>query len=74
MDTRNFKERFKNSQNFEELVKDVLARSGTTSVAGVFPVYTRKEAEELVLGWSNSLEAVGTVLREKEIFCDKNKY
>jgi hypothetical protein len=65
METKNFKERFKNSQNFENFVRDLMARGGTVSEAGKFPVYTREEAEELILGWSNSLEAVGTILEPK---------
>jgi len=66
MQIRDFKERFKESQNFEDMVRDVLARGNTVSEAGKFPVYTREEAENLILGWSNSLEAIGTVLQPKK--------
>jgi hypothetical protein len=66
METRNFKERFRESQNFEDFVKDVMARAGTVSAAGTFPKYTQEAAEELVLGWSNQLEAIGTVLQPKK--------
>jgi hypothetical protein len=66
MPIRNFKERFKESQEFEDFVSDLIARGGTESEAGKFPVYTREEAENFVLGWSNSLEAVGTVLQPKD--------
>jgi len=65
METKNFRERFKESQNFEDFVSDVLATAGKVGPAGVFPKYTREEAENLILGWSNQLEALGTVLRLK---------
>lgn len=65
METKSFKERFKESQNFEEFVKAMIATAGTVGPAGTFPIYTREEAEEIVLGWSNQLEAVGAVLEEK---------
>ena len=65
MNTKSFKERFKESQDFEELVKATMAAAGKANPAGPFPAYTREQAEEIVLGWSNQLEAVGTVLRDK---------
>ena len=65
METKNFRERFKESQTFEDLVKDLMDRAGKISQAGAFPTYTREEAESLVLGWSNSLEAIGTILKPK---------
>lgn len=67
MEPKNFKEKFKESQNFEDLVKDLMVRSGTVNEAGSFPTYTREEAENFVLGWSNSLEAVGTILEPKKV-------
>lgn len=66
METKSFKERFKESQNFEELVKMTMEHGGKVGPAGPFPTYTREEAEKLVLGWSNQLEALSTVLEDKK--------
>jgi hypothetical protein len=65
MKTKSFKELFKDSQNFEDLVEETIAMAGKVSYSGKFPIHTREEAEALVLGWSNQLEAVGTVLEPK---------
>lgn len=65
METKNFKERFRESQNFEDFVQAAMDMAGKVGQAGPFPKYTREEAESLVLGWSNQLEAIGTVLQDK---------
>ena len=65
MDKRNFKERFKDSQNFEDLMTSILTWGGRIGPAGAFPVYTPEQAEAIILGWSNQLEAVGTILLPK---------
>lgn len=59
-----FRETFEASQQFEDLVQQLITRSGKPSLNGTFPVYTRKEAEDMVRGWINSFEALDILAKK----------
>lgn len=65
--TLSFRDRFKASQNFEDMVLETIAAGGKIGPSGPFPKMTREQAEAMILGWSNQLEAMGTVLIEKVV-------
>lgn len=59
-----FRETFEASEQFESFVQQILSLSGKPSLNGTFPIYTRKEAEDMVRGWINSFESLDILTKK----------
>ena len=59
-----FRETFEASQQYEDLVQQLIDQSGKPSLNGTFPVYTREEAKAMVSGWINSFEALDLLAKK----------